>query len=376
MYMKKLLLAFCLFSVMLSSLAIDEVDQKTRELQQLKQNRDKLKRERTSVIAKEKSVLAETKVIEKQLIDKEKDLRTHEFNLAKCEAEIEQLSRALAEAEFRSKQTQSLMLKRLKAMYKFGYEGRQLSYLRLLAGADSISDLMNKYKYMSAIASGDMMLMEKAVAEKTEIDQKKKQVEARREQILFYKSRTEKIRGEILGKRQTRQNTLAKLQKSKEQLTRTLSELEESVRELERLVEELRRNSPQIDIANTDFEKQRGKLSWPVSGKVIENSAASMKGVTIQARYGADIRCVTSGIVEYARWFDGVGFGQMVIVNHGNGYRTLYAHASELLVKKGDKVDKDQVIARVGDTGSIQGSILYFEIWKGTNAMSTRQWLR
>ena len=101
-----------------------------------------------------------------------------------------------------------------------------------------------------------------------------------------------------------------------------------------------------------------------------------MNGVTIQAKYGDNIRCVAGGTVEYAQWFDGVGFGQMVIVAHGNGYRTLYAHASELLVKKGQKVKAGDVIARVGDTGSLGGPVLYFELWKGTKAMPTTQWLR
>ena len=82
------------------------------------------------------------------------------------------------------------------------------------------------------------------------------------------------------------------------------------------------------------------------------------------------------GIVEYAKWFDGVGFGQMVIVDHGNSYRTLYAHASELLASKGQRVKAGQAIARVGDTGSLRGSMLYFELWKGTKAMPTRLWLR
>ena len=101
-----------------------------------------------------------------------------------------------------------------------------------------------------------------------------------------------------------------------------------------------------------------------------------MKGVTIQARYGADIKCVANGIVEYSQWFDGVGFGQMVIVNHGNGYHTLYAHASELLVRKGQNVKAGQTIAKVGDTGSLKGAILYFQIWKGTKVMDTKGWLR
>ena len=100
-----------------------------------------------------------------------------------------------------------------------------------------------------------------------------------------------------------------------------------------------------------------------------------MRGVTIGAKYGADIKCVDDGIVDYARWFDGVGYGNMIIVNHGNGYRTLYAHASKINVRESQKVSKGQKIGEVGDTGSINGTSLYFEIWKGTEALPTRRWL-
>lgn len=366
-----------MFSVILSALAMDEAAQKSQQLQKLKQSRDRAKQEKSTVTAKEKSILGELKEIEKQLTARERELRIHESNLARCEKDLKQLNEALAEAELRSEQTHALMIKRLRAMYKFGYEDGQFSYLKLLLGADSISDLVSRYKYMSALAEGDRELLEKAIAERTEIDYKKRQVEARKKEILDYKARTERTREEILNKRRMHQDVLAGLQKSKEHLTRTLNELEEAVEELETLIAQLRSKSEEGRYEEmTDLGVQRGKLPWPVSGNIVKNSAPSMKGVTIQARYGADIRCVASGTIEYARWFDGVGFGQMVIVNHGNGYRTLYAHASELLVQEGQKVNKDQTIAKVGDTGSLIGPILYFELWKGTKAMYTRQWLR
>lgn len=373
-----IIVLYCLMlSVMLSLQAMGEASQESQRLEDLKRSRDEVKQEKKSVQAKKKSIRAELEDIEKQLAAKKEELRIYELNLSQCERDIEQLRAALADAELRSKQTQALMVNRLRAMYKFGYEGGQLSYLKLLVGAESISDLLNKYKYMSAIAIADKNLLEKAIAEKAEIKGKKEEVEARRQRILEYKSGAESVRKEIERKKLSRQNTLVRLQKSEEYLTRTLNELEESVRELEILIARLREKSDAgSDGEITNLEEQRGKLMWPVLGTVIKNAASSMKGVTIQAAYGADILCVNSGTVEYAQWFDGVGFGQMVIVNHGYGYRTLYAHASELLVKAGQKVSKGQIIAKVGDTGSLKGSILYFEIWKETKVMPTRQWLR
>ncbi len=381
-------LASCVLSLVLSVMifasSLSGATENSQQLEKLEQDKERIKqekirvdREKSSVVAKESSVLAELKRIERQLSVKERDVRVFESNLTQCERDIRRLRKALEEAERRSKETRAQMDKRLVALYKFGYGGGQLSYLKLLLGAGDVSDLTTRYKYMSAIASADKELLDKVVAQRAEINLKKEEVEDRKNRILKYKAGTERVRKEILNKRQERQRALDRLRKSKKTLDETLAELERSVNEIESLIVQLRRSPEVLTYEEiTDLGKERGRLPWPVSGRIIGNSAPSMKGVTIQAQYGTNIRCIANGIVDYARWFDGVGFGQMVIIDHGNGYRTLYAHASELLVKEGEKVKGGQVIAKVGDTGSIKGPILYFEIWKGATAMSTRQWLR
>ncbi len=372
-----ILAALCfMLSVTLCASAIDKA-QEIQRLEKLEQDRDRAKQKKDSVLAREKSVLTELKDIEKGLTAREKELRIYEHNLARCEKEIKQLNEALTEVEGHAKQTRTLMAKRLRAMYKFSYQEGQVSYLKLLLGAENISDLTTRYKYMSAIAAGDRKLLEKASAEKTEIELKKEQIEARKKRIFNYQAGAKRTKGIIDRRRQKRQETLGNLRRSREGLTKTLAELERAVSEKESLIARLRDSSTTEVYENiADLGKERGKLPWPVSGKTIKNSAPSMKGVTIQAEYGTNIRCIAGGAVEYAQWFDGVGFGQMVIIDHGNGYRTLYAHASELLVEKGDKVKAGDPIARVGDTGSLNGFVLYFELWKGTKAMATRQWLR
>ncbi|MFC1712333.1 murein hydrolase activator EnvC family protein [Candidatus Poribacteria bacterium] len=365
-----------MLSVMLYASAMDKA-QEIQQLEKLEKDRDRTKQKKVSVLAREKSVLTELRDIEKDLTAREKELRIYRHNLARCEKEIKQLNEALAEVEARAKQTQTLMVKRLRAMYKFSYQEGQVSYLKLLLGSENISDLTTRYKYMSAIATSDRELLEKAAAEKAEIDLKKEQVEARKKRILNYQAGAKRTKDIIDRRRKKRQETLENLRRSKQDLTKTLAELERAVREKESLIARLQDSSTtEIYEDISDLGKERGKLPWPASGKVIKNSAPSMKGVTIQAKYGANIRCIAGGKVEYSQWFDGVGFGQMVIIDHGNGYRTLYAHASELLVEKGQKVKAGHIIARVGDTGSLSGSILYFELWKGTKAMETKRWLR
>ncbi|HSE94425.1 MAG TPA: M23 family metallopeptidase, partial [Methylomirabilota bacterium] len=98
------------------------------------------------------------------------------------------------------------------------------------------------------------------------------------------------------------------------------------------------------------------------------------RGVDIEAAEGAPIRAVFAGTVLYRGWLR--GYGNLVILDHGEGYYTLYAHASEVLVADGDTVRAGQSIARVGETGSVDGPRLYFEVRYQGRAEDPQAWLR
>jgi murein DD-endopeptidase MepM/ murein hydrolase activator NlpD len=131
------------------------------------------------------------------------------------------------------------------------------------------------------------------------------------------------------------------------------------------------------------FASARGKLSWPTRGDLLSSFGRQEhpryhtftfnKGIDIGAPIGNDIKAVFEGIVLFSDWFR--GYGKMAIIDHGQGFFTLYAHASELLVKVGDKVSPRQVIGRVGDSGSPEGSRLHFEIRQNGKPVDPLQWL-
>ena len=378
------LLLTCLFLPEIT-LSLDEASQKSKQLQDLKKTVEKIKTEKKGVIAKEKSILTELKKIDKKLKAKEQELTVQQRNLEKNEQELKYVESNLVTAQRNLEKTQMMLNKRLKAMYMLGYKKQRLNYLKLLMSADNVSDVTHRYKYITSIAALDRNLLDKAIAQKEDLSFRKRLVEDKKQEITLHKVSVEKAKNKILTEKQTRKETLAKVQQSKEELTKAQIEIESSINRLERLIAQLKSNQEKNDQkAANNYNKQpyqgssggfSGSLPWPVSGDIVENAAPSMKGVTIKANQGTNIKCVDDGIVDYARWFDGVGYGQMVIVNHGGGFRTLYAHASEILVKEGQKVSKGQTIAKVGDTGSLKGPTLYFEIWKGSEAQPTRRWL-
>jgi septal ring factor EnvC (AmiA/AmiB activator) len=133
-----------------------------------------------------------------------------------------------------------------------------------------------------------------------------------------------------------------------------------------------------------DFSKNRGRLPWPVNGKVATGfgnvtnprfgTTTFNSGIDIAAPFGTAIAAVARGRVDYVNWLE--GFGKCAILNHGGGFYTLYAHASEISVPVGKDVAAGEVIGRVGDTGSTIGTALHFEIRRGKQALNPIEWLR
>ncbi|MBU4185728.1 MAG: M23 family metallopeptidase, partial [Proteobacteria bacterium] len=136
-------------------------------------------------------------------------------------------------------------------------------------------------------------------------------------------------------------------------------------------------------IKTKNFASFKGLLNMPVKGKIIsffghyKNTKFNVKnfrnGIDIEADRGEPIYAVSDGLIIYSSWFK--GYGNMIIIAHGENYYSVYAHIEELFKTKGDKVEKDEVIATVGDTGSIVGSGLYFELRHHGKPMNPLEWL-
>jgi septal ring factor EnvC (AmiA/AmiB activator) len=174
--------------------------------------------------------------------------------------------------------------------------------------------------------------------------------------------------------------------------------MEASAKELEALLERLdaaRREAlaraeadrgdgtREVFVPSASLESLRGRLPWPVEGDVLTTFGRSRhprygtstynSGVDIGARRGEGIRAVAAGQVEFVDWVP--GYGKTVILSHGGGYYSLYAHASQVLVRVGDHIDAGSTIARVGDTDSLHGDCLHFELRRGGQAIDPIPWL-
>ncbi|MCK5138313.1 MAG: peptidoglycan DD-metalloendopeptidase family protein, partial [Thermodesulfovibrionia bacterium] len=132
------------------------------------------------------------------------------------------------------------------------------------------------------------------------------------------------------------------------------------------------------------FEALKGKLLFPLSGKIISfygnhtdpqlNTVIFQKGIEISAKQGQEVRAIYEGTVLYADWFK--GYGNIIIIDHGGSYYSLSAHVSKLFKSVGERVEAGEVIALAGDTGSLKGNCLYFELRHHGKPLNPLKWLQ
>lgn len=289
----------------------------------------------------------------RDLTDRERDLKekisTSELDLRKIRRQREK--------------TAGWLSMRSAALYKAGH----LSYLKIILNSAGVEDLQRRSYYLRVLAESDSELFNLS----TELYRsEQRQVEALRSakaQLVSTRRDQEENLVVLERKKRDKDLILAATRDKKERNATLLRELETSASHLRKLLDALQL---QAKTGESAFPTLKGSLKRPVSGKVIKsfgrnrtgrfNTYTLSNGVTIQSAEGTPIRSVYGGKVIFADWFS--GYGRIIIVDHGGGYYTLYGHLSEVKVTVGEEVEADRVIGLVGDSGSLEGSALYFEI--------------
>jgi septal ring factor EnvC (AmiA/AmiB activator) len=180
--------------------------------------------------------------------------------------------------------------------------------------------------------------------------------------------------------RDQRQAALSKLNGQIRTRKDSLAKLRREAAGLQRLVEDLRRRLPDIPPPESGlpFERVRGRLPWPVAGRIIENFGSPRggglrwNGLLIAADRGAEVKAPYGGRVVYADWLPGLGL--LLIVDHGGSYLSLYGHNEQIYKAAGTSVAAGEVIASVGDSGGRDTPALYFEIRRGSRPIDPRPW--
>jgi septal ring factor EnvC (AmiA/AmiB activator) len=271
---------------------------------------------------------------------------------------------------------------RLRSLYKFG-PAREME---ILLSRQSFAQLLARWDFLQMVAEQDRQLME-------EVRGRKEEVEALEDRLQGHLSQIERTTRQTTGQnerlarlRTQRQTQVSSIQTQRQAYEEAAAELEQTARSLQRLLvqlEQKRKAAPQP--YSGSFARGEGSLDWPVRGRLVGRfgpethprfgTTINNNGVDIAAQLGTPVRAVAKGRVEFTN-DDYASYGPIVILNHGDGFFTLYAHLSEILVSTGQEVTAGQIVGRVGDTGSLKGPILHFEVRKGGTALNPEDWLQ
>ncbi len=252
----------------------------------------------------------------------------------------------------------SIFDQRLRDMYIDG----NVSYLEVLFKATNLDDFLTRFDLLQRIAEQDISLMTQITAMRDQIAQNKKDLEGQQAQLVVVKGQTLAKQTALTASSQQKKQLVSQIQTQMGILQQNVDEDEAYSQQLTQIIQGLtNKNAP---------SKGTGRFIWPVKGPItspfgmrinpITHKYSGHTGIDIGVPYGTPIAAADGGTVIFAGW--NVAYGNMTVIDHGDGFSTMYAHQSKQLVSVGDRVTQGQIIGYIGTTGWSTGPHLHFEI--------------
>ena len=373
-------LIFLLLSFLTSHVSLLFAASPTKQLSIIEKKLKKKKQQVQETIEQEKSVLSELESINRNIKQRQKELRGYENRISQAQSQIKGLEEEIMIITGRIEQRREDLKKRLRVLYKQQYGGKAL----ILISSGDYQDLIRKSRYMSLLTYQDRKLIHALSDEINEADSKKKDLEVTRKNLEISRAGVQRKKIELEAELARKDKLLESVRSKRSSYEKMVKELEESSVRLREMIERLEKEKAGEPFAGKGFRSLKGRLAWPVDGEVIVsfgkyndpqyNIPVFKNGIEIKAGVSEEPRAVSDGSVVFADWFK--GYGLLLIINHGNGYHTLYGHLSEIFHKSGDIIEKGTVIGKIGESGLLNVPTLYFEIRYKGKPVDPIQWLK
>ena len=364
------------------------------EQRKLRQTQQQLREEREKAAharARETSVLAELEQIERRLGDKQREVARLDRQIRRVQGEIRALRAEIERLQGQRSGQEGALARRLRAIYRVHAQGGALPII--LSGDDPLARAVT-VRHLVSLAALDARLIREYRIISARVADRKGREEARQHELAGLHTDAQREQAEVDRDVGRRRVLLARVRDERAYHERMVGELTEASRRLEAFIRELQTKQRKlakvppprggVEPPGVGFGTLRGRLPWPTEGRIITTYGAQVhprfgtrtfrNGVDIEAAEGRDVAAVYAGHVVYTGWFK--GYGNLIILDHGNEYYTLYAHIAEIQVREGEDVRQAQRIGTVGDTGSLAGPRLYFEVRYQGKPQDPAEWLR
>ena len=330
-------------------------------------------------------------------IDEEISLVRNLIYRLRREEKIKEKSITQAEVTIEKKESEHTSLinryaKRVTHTYKKG----RLSDLEKLLDAKSWRQAVYRAKYIKIISEHDRSLADEIRRNLVEIDTKRTVLE--RELTDIRKIDKEKLSRKkwLEQRRRVRNKELGNLKRDRQKMSVALNQRKKAAQQMKSIISRLdrervariaeleRRRKEMALLGSVPFKELKGKLPWPIEGKVISRfgtyqnpnlkTVTENTGIDIHGSEGTEVRSIYDGIVTTVTYIR--GYGNTVILDHGDGFYSVYTHVMDVEVEENSYVNSRDIIAHVGDSGSLEGTKLHFEIWGNKDKLNPELWLK
>lgn len=391
MKVKIFILWFLIISSVLAEGNYDrEISQNRNSLEKVKNEINLLKKQIARANIQSSSNLEQIKYIDQEL-----SLLGKAKKLLKNEGYLLQRKVNFTRSDLDSRQ---LRLKKLKHNYALWvidtYKYGRIRDISLLLNAQSLNQAMIRAKYLQFFTEQEERLIGNINNEIAKISHLNDELTVDLKALNSSIKEKEKESLNYLAKKDQKKVLVSRLKWTSQNLSKKLKNKEDEYQKLYQIIVALERKrkiredqgdtSPQYTLDSKNFQKNKGKLPWPIKGKVLHQYGkqrdAQLKttinntGIDIRARQGEKVSAVFTGIVTMITYLS--GFGNTIILNHGDGYYSVYSHLDEVLVELDDLIGTGEVIGLAGDSGSLEGTKLHFALFADQRTENPQKWLR
>jgi murein DD-endopeptidase MepM/ murein hydrolase activator NlpD len=367
---------------------IREYDKKIQEREQettrIEKDLTNKKRELEAKRAREKNLRTTLGRINRDLQGKKREIIVYDDNLEKTRKNLDRKKEGLEHAISALEISQDTLRERLLLIYKRPQPAYPYDFPQGLLRAKS----------MNIVASSGADELTRNREKKEKVEQEKESLEERKARITDYKAAALAKKSQIEKNKKQKEEDLAQAKKERISYEKRVAQLKKASRELQKLLNDLeakkKETVEQARLASLAFRQKQRRLPWPTLSHQITKAYGKHqhpqyktytfhKGIDIKAPQGAEVCVVSQGTVVFAAWSQQPGlrdYGKLVMIAHGGGYYTLYAHLDSIVVQEKQEVTGGQKIGTVGQTASKKGPYLYFEIRKDGAPLNPSKWLR
>jgi septal ring factor EnvC (AmiA/AmiB activator) len=365
---------------------------KRQELEEINRRARESRQRAQQLKGRESQELVRLRRTERDLNSTRRRLRALQNRRQQIDQQLEVTRVDLQRSLLALERQRQLLARRLRTLYKQG-AGRELEFL---LSTQSFAQLLQRWDFLVMVAESDRLMLDDLRGRKEQVEADKQRLELNLGELQRNERRTDGQKRRLDDLRQQRASTVKTIQSQRQAYEAAAAELEKTARSIKSLLARLeRQRREEADRARAqgrvpqpysgDFARGQGRLEWPAHGSVVGRfgnevhpkwgTVTPNNGVDIQVPVGTAVRAVAKGRVDYVS--DDYGtYGQMILVNHGDGFYTMYAHLSAIGVSVGQEVDAGAVLGRSGDSGSLKGPILHFEVRRGGAPLDPMDWLQ